>query len=85
MLGNFNLNFLDCSTSSNVKQFLNITFQNILISIIDKPKRVTDTNATLINPILTKPFLIDGKRFIDIVKSDISVYFPIFSYQMSKV
>ena len=53
-----------------------MTFQNILIPVINKPTRVTKVNATLIDHILTNDFL-DTASSTGIVKSDISDHFPI--------
>ena len=53
-------------------------FQNLYIPIKNKSARVTTTNATLVDHILTNSFLYDDK-------GDISDLFPIFLYQMNKL
>ena len=68
---------LDHRTNTEVKDYLNLTFQNVLIPLISKPTRVTKTNATLIDHIVTNDFL-DTDSSTGIVKSDISDNFPIF-------
>ena len=73
----FNLNLLDHGVSSKVKDYLNLTFQNFLIPVINKPTRITKTNATLIDHILTNNFF-NSNSFTGIVKTDISDHFPIF-------
>ena len=57
MVGDLNLNFLDDRTNRKVKYYLNLTFQNFLIPAINKPTRITKTNATLIDHILTNDFV----------------------------
>ena len=60
-----------------VKNFVNFLFQNSLIPPINKPIRVTRTNATAIDHILTNAFL---NKQIErrIIKTEISDHFPIF-------
>ena len=54
-----------------------MTFQNFLIPVIKKPTRITKTNATLIEHILTNDFVnTNSSRGIE--TSDISDHFPIF-------
>ena len=57
IVGDMNLNLLDHSTNSKVKEYLNIVFQNLLIPMINKPTRVSKSNATIIDHILTNSFL----------------------------
>ena len=52
IVGDLNLNLLDHSTNSKVKDYLNILFQNLLIPMINKPTRVSKSNATIIDHIL---------------------------------
>ena len=77
LVGDLNINLLDHSTNTKVKDYLNLTFQNFLIPLINKPTRITKANATLIDHILTNDFL-DTASSTSIKKSDISDHFPIF-------
>ena len=77
MVGDFNLNLLDHRKNKKVKDYLNLTFRNFLIPLINKLTMVTKTNPTLIYHILTNDFL-DTASSAGIVKSDISDHFPIF-------
>ena len=79
-----NLNLLDHSTNSKVKDYLNIVFQNLLIPMIDKPTRVSKSNATIINHILTNSFL-NTYCFTGIIKTDISDHFAIFLISNEKM
>ena len=70
---------LDHRTNTKVKDFLNLTFQNFLIPLINNPTtcRITKANTTLIDHILTNDFS-NTACSTGIVKSDISDHFPIF-------
>ena len=57
IVGDMNLNLLDHSTNSKVKEYLNIVCQNLLIPMINKPTRVSKSKATIIDHILTNSFL----------------------------
>ena len=79
-----NLNLLDHSTKSKVKEYLNIVFQNLLIPMINKPTRVSKSNATIIDHILTNSFLNTDCSAV-IIKIDISDHFPIFLISNEKI
>ena len=76
LVGYLNLNLLDRKTNTKIKDYLNLTFQNFLIPAINKPTRITKTNATLIDHILTNDF-VNTNSSTGIVKSDILDHFPI--------
>ena len=59
-----------------VKNFVNFAFQNSLIPLINKPTRVTRTNAITIDHILTNASL-NKQIKMGIIKSEISDHFPI--------
>ena len=77
LVGDFNINVLDYESNVKVKNFVNFAFQNSLIPLINKPTRVTETNATAIDHILTNPFL-NKQIEMGIIKTEISDHFPIF-------
>ena len=60
-----------------VKNFVSFAFQNSLIPLINKPTRVTRTNATAIDYIFTNAFL-NNQIEMEIIKTEISDHFPIF-------
>ena len=78
------LNLLDRSTNSKAKDYLNTVFQNLLIPIINKPTRVSKSNATIIDHIFNDSFL-NTECFTGIVKTDISDHFPIFLISNEKI
>ena len=51
IVGDMNLNLLDHRSNSKVKEYLNIVSQNLLIPMINKPTRVSKSNATIIDHI----------------------------------
>ena len=43
LVGDLDLNLLDHRTNTKVKDYLSLTFQNFLISVINKPTNITKT------------------------------------------
>ena len=56
VLGDFNLNPLDYDTNCKVKSYCNTIFSHYFIQIINKPTRLTNHNATIIDHNLTSSF-----------------------------
>ena len=77
MAGDFNINSLDYSRNTIVRDFFNLAFQNSIFPVINRPTRVTQTSATIIYHILTNT-IIDSPLHSDIVKTDISDHFAVF-------
>ena len=73
----FNIIDLDYENNLKEKTFVHFAFQNSLISLINKPTRVTRTNATAIDHILTNAFL-NKQIKAGINKTEILDHFPIF-------
>ena len=76
-LGDFNLNVLNYDTDSKVKNFFNMIFKYGMISIINKPTRVTPRSITAIDHIFTNNFC-NANLKTGIIKSDLSDHFPIY-------
>ena len=51
VVGNTNLNLIDCETKIKVKNYLNLLFQKNVILVISKPTRVSRNNAAIIDHI----------------------------------
>ena len=66
-----NLNVINYETDSNIKNFLNLIFQNGLVPVINKPTPATRTSATAIDHIITNTFT-NSKLSTGIIKTDIS-------------
>ena len=60
-----------------VTNFVNFALQSSLIPLINKPSRVTRTNATAIDHILINA-LLNKQIETEIIKTEISDHFPIF-------
>ena len=76
IIGDFNLNLLDHDSNNNVKDFVNLLFENGFIHFINKPTRVTRETSTLIDHIISNTNLDFIKT--GIIKTDISDHFPVF-------
>ena len=81
LVGDSKLNLIDYQSNAKVKNFVNLIFQHSLVPIVNKPTRVTKTNATLIDNIITNSFT-EQKNLTGILKTDISDHFPIFTISM---
>ena len=77
MAGDFNINFLDYSRNTIVYEFSNFAFLNSIFPVINRPRRVTKTSATIIDHTLTNS-IIDSLWHSGIVKTDISDHFAVF-------
>ena len=77
LVGDFNINVLDYENNVKEKNVVNFAFQNSLIPLINKPTRITRTNATALDHILTNAFL-NKQIEMWIIKTETSDHFPIF-------
>ena len=77
MAGDFNINFLDYSRITIVRDFFNLVFQNRIFPVINRPARVTETSVTTIDHILTNA-IIGSPLHSGIVKTEISDHFAVF-------
>ena len=68
LAGDFNINSLDYSRKTVVCDFFNLAFQNSIFPVINRPRRVTKTSATIIDHILTNS-IIDSPLRSGIVKA----------------
>ena len=74
LVRDLNFNLIDYQTNAKVRDFVNLIFQDSLISIVNKPTRVTKNNATLIDSIITNSFM-GQENLTGILKTDISDHF----------
>ena len=83
LVGDLNINSLDHSINTNVRDFFNLIFQNGIFPLINRPTRVTKSSATIIDHVLTNT-IIDSKvqsgikKIKPIIKTDISDHFAVF-------
>ena len=76
-VGDFNINVLDYDKNKNVRSIFDLFFRFNHVPLINKPTRITKTNATAIDHIVTNNFMDDNFE-TGIIKSDISDHYPIF-------
>ena len=81
LVGDLNLNSLDYASSTPVKNFFNLAFENGIFPVINRPAR---PSATAIDHILTNTIM-DQDLQNSIIKLDISDHFPIFTILNSKI
>ena len=84
LVGDLNLNSLDYASSTPVKNFFNLAFENGNFPVINRPMRVTWASATAIDHILTNTIM-DQDLQNGITKLDISDHFAIFTILKSKI
>ena len=84
LVGDLNLNSSDYFSSIPVKNFFDLTFENGILPVINRPTRVTWASATAIDHILTNTIM-DQDLQNGIIKLDISDHFPIFTILNSKI
>ena len=76
-LADYNLNLLNSNTHLPTSEFIDINFTHSVFPVINKPTRITNTTATLIDNIFTSSsFLSDSSS--GILMWEISDHFPIF-------
>ena len=74
---------MEYASNTPVKNFFNLTFENGIFPVINRPTRVTWASATAIDHILTNTIM-DQDLQNGIIKLDISNHFQIFTILNSK-
>ena len=78
ILGDFNVNLLNCDRHIPSQEFVDTLFSNSFIPCTTKPTRVTSRSATLIDNIFTNDIVGGNNNLSGILYTDISDHFPIF-------
>ena len=76
-LGDFNINSLDYTTNDKVRKFIDLMFSKGMLSVINRPTRISKNKFSCIDHIYTNSFL-NSSIISGIVKTDISDHFPVF-------
>ena len=76
LLGDYNLNILNCDKHDKTSQFIDNRFSHHFAPLINKPTRIREKSATLIDNIFTNN--LDTKSIQGIFYTDITYHFPIF-------
>ena len=72
IMGDINLDLMKYESHSKTSQYLDLLFSNSLIPLINRPTRITDRTATLIDHIYTNNYNINDKLHQGILVTDIS-------------
>ena len=80
IMGDFNINPLDYSTSPPVENFLNLMISRNYYSVITRPTRVTPISCSLIDNIFCNR--IDEIESTGVITTNISEHYPIFSTEI---
>ena len=80
IMGDFNINLLDYSTSPPVIFFLNLMISSNYYPVITRPTRVTPISCTLIDNIFCNR--IDEIESTGVITTNISDHYPIFSREL---
>ena len=77
IVGDFNLDCLKFDVNEKIRSFYDHVFEKDAIPIINRPTRVSDHSATLIDNIITTE-VFEKSLIKGIIKTDVSDHFPIF-------
>jgi len=80
MLGDYNINLLNCENHGDTNDFLNTLYSHYCIPLINRPTRVGSHSATLIDNIVTNAIdlITVTESICGILYNDISDHYPIF-------
>jgi len=84
LLGDFNINLLNTDIHNYSSEFIDIMYSHSLFPLINKPTRVTERSATLIDNIFSNNIQ-DNDLLNGILLTDISDHFPVFSVNTGKL
>ena len=77
IMGDYNINLLNCDKHTPTEDFINMMFSSSFFPTINKPTRVSNTSATLIDNIFSNDSEAES-LFHGILYTDISDHYPIF-------
>ena len=77
IMGDFNIDLLKFSSNNKVSNFVNLIYSNNFFPCIDRPTRITENNATLLDNIITNDT--SAKIGSGVFVTDITDHFPIFT------
>ena len=87
LMGDYNINLLNYGKHSDTTEFVDILHGHSFISLINRPTRVKQQSATLIDNIFTNCYLNIENTFQCIIYTDITDHFPIIhvDYEMKEI
>ena len=77
-MDDYNLDLLKYDENKNVCDFLDLSFSYGFIPLINRPTRITNHTATIIDHIYTNNYNVDSKLLQGILITDVSDHFAIF-------
>lgn len=77
VMGDYNIDLLKHGSNNKISEFVNLIYSNNFFPCIDRPTRVTEKSATLIDNILTNDM--SAKINSGVLVTDITDHFPIFT------
>ena len=77
LLGDFNINLINHANHNYTGDYLDIMYSNGFIPVIDRPTRVTDHSATLIDHIFTNCYENNVSMYQGILVTDVTDHYPI--------
>jgi hypothetical protein len=81
--GDYNLNLLNTASHAPTNEFSEINFSHSLLPTINRPTRISEKSATLIDNIYTNSQLSDNYKS-GIILSDLSDHYPIFFLHLTE-
>lgn len=81
IMGDYNFDILKCNSDPKVTDFVNLIFSNGFFPTIDRPTRITETTATILDNILTNDLL--ANTISGALVTDLSDHFPVFNISCS--
>ena len=78
VVGDFNINLLNADSHQLTSDFLDVMYSTSFFPLINRPTRVTDQSATLIDNIFSNDIL-DTSHFNGVLLSDITDHYPVFT------
>ena len=78
IMGDYNINILNYESNSATAEFVDTMYAFTFLPLINRPTRITQYSATLIDNIFTNNLCHDDLCFQGILVSDVSDHFPVF-------
>jgi len=84
IMGDLNINLINSGTHTDTASFLEVMYGNSFIPLINKPTRITERSATLIDHIFTNTHSKGYNYFQGVLITDISDHYPVFHISQDK-
>ena len=83
MMGDYNINILNYDVHPQTAEFVDLLYSYCFFPLINRPTRVTQSTATVIDNIFTNNLTCTEKSFQGLFVTDISDHYPIFHINWS--